>query len=61
MQKEILKENNIYIIDADFNNGGEVELIKILGNYFCIVQCTETGIQWKVMITRLTVKPDAIQ
>ncbi len=45
-----------YIIDAEFSNGGEVELVKIYGKYYCRVKDIDTNAEWDTMLYRLTEK-----
>ena len=55
----VFVEGQKYIIDADYNNGGLIELIKIYGKHFCLVRCTETGSEWETMLRRLSVPNDS--
>ena len=49
----ILVVGNRYLVDANYNSGGEVILLR-QGNYFCTVQDPETGGVWDVMKNRLS-------
>jgi hypothetical protein len=49
-----LVEGKTYIIDEGFNNSGEVELIAITGDHFCIVKDLETGGEWTTSQYRLS-------
>lgn len=48
-----LVAGNRYIIDAKYQNGGEVILVSF-GNHFCIVKDPETGSEWQTMVYRLS-------
>lgn len=43
-----------YIIDKEFRNGGEVELVRIYGQIFCKVKDPDTDSEWDTMCNRLT-------
>lgn len=42
-----------YILDAKYNNGGEVILVSA-GRLFCRVKDLDTGIEWDTMLNRLS-------
>lgn len=50
-----MKPGDIVILDKDFNNSSEVEIVWIL-NHFSKVK-DESGYAWEVMTSRLTPKP----
>ena len=43
-----------YIIDKEFRNGSEIELVSIYGKHFCRVKDTDTGTEWDTMLCRLS-------
>lgn len=43
-----------YIIDKEFRNGGEIELVKIYGQIYCRVKDPETNSEWDTMCNRLS-------
>lgn len=43
-----------YIIDKEFRNGGEIELVTIYGKHFCRVKDPDTGAEWDTMLNRLS-------
>lgn len=43
-----------YIIDKEFRNSGEIELVRIYGHIFCRVKNPETNAEWDTMCNRLT-------
>lgn len=47
-------EGSTYVIDAEYNNGGPVELVKIYGKYFCRVKDPDTNAEWDTMLSRLS-------
>lgn len=47
-------EGSTYVIDAEYNNGGLVELVKIYGKHFCRVKDPDTGAEWDTMLNRLS-------
>jgi hypothetical protein len=47
-------EGKIYIIDNEYNNGGEVELVRVYGKHFCRVRDIDTKVEWDTMLHRLT-------
>src|SRR3954464_137930 len=59
-----LIEGNVYLIDAKFNNSGNVRLIK-KGKLISTVQDLDSGMEWETMTNRLsevksTAQPPAI-
>jgi hypothetical protein len=54
----LLKAGSHYIIDKDFRNGGEVELVSIYGKHFCRVKDPDTGAEWETMMNRLSEMPN---
>lgn len=52
----VYSEGTKYIIDSEFNNCCEVELIKIYGKHFCEVRCVKTNSVWETMLYRLSDK-----
>jgi hypothetical protein len=59
MNKETLIVGHKYIIDAEANNSGEVELVKVYGKNYCRVRDIETGIEWETMCNRLSTTKQA--
>ena len=43
-----------YIIDKEFRDGGEIELVAIYGKHFCRVKDPDTGAEWDTMLNRLS-------
>jgi hypothetical protein len=54
MEQINFSEGKTYIIDADFANGGEVELVEILSELTCMVKDLETGSTWLTLQSRLS-------
>lgn len=56
-----IKEGLRYIIDAEFNNSTEIEVVKVYGKNFCRVREVSSGDEWDTMkyrLSRLPVKED---
>ena len=45
---------NHYIIDKEFRNGSEIEVVKIYGKFFCRVKSVKGGGEWDAMLYRLS-------
>lgn len=50
----LIRVGDRYIIDKDFRNGSEVELVAIYGKHFCRVKNPINGVEWDTMCNRLS-------